>query len=97
MTDHKSRLRELAIRGYVLSQNGHVHWPERLDKQRTAGAVYLERDGQQPDAIYLDLTDGLVMPLGWTEDVAFDAFIGLLDSPAATVPAKPARVERGVF
>jgi len=95
MTDHKTRLTTLADHGYTCEHPDKYHWPNRV-KGGTCKSVFCERVGAEPHAVYLAVADGLVMPLGWSEDYAFDDFLVGLQT-GFTKPVKALPGQRSLF
>ena len=83
----QERLTQLAERGYSCRYPNANLRPLRADGTGSGGAVYLEREGQWPQWIYLERVTWLVLIVGEKQDYEFDQFLALCD--AGWIQPKP--------
>jgi hypothetical protein len=98
MTPHDQRLNVLSHRGWHCERPNYLCHPVKSDGEPIA-AVYLEGIlWNEVRVIYLSVSDGLVLLMHDTRDVAFEEFLKWLDLPGdpLDVPVVKER-QRGLF
>lgn len=92
----KDRLKELSKRGYRCDYPNASHRPLLADGKTAVEAVYLEREGQWPQMIFMAVEGGTVLCIDCLLDYSFDDFLNMLDRVKPAEP-KPLPGQRSLF